>query len=61
MKWCCFWERDRCDEELTRELESYLEHEEDEKAGAGLSREEARSAALRKLGNITGSARRSTG
>ncbi|MGH8638627.1 MAG: ADOP family duplicated permease, partial [Burkholderiales bacterium] len=53
MSWHRFWQRKRRDEELTRELESYLAHEEDEKIGTGLSREEARSAALRRLGNVT--------
>ena len=37
MSWRRFWQRGRRDEELALELESYLEHEEDEKAGAGLS------------------------
>jgi hypothetical protein len=53
MSWRRFWQRTRRDEEVTRELQSYLEHEEDEKINAGLSLEEARSAALRKLGNVT--------
>jgi predicted permease len=53
MSWRRFWQRGGRDEELARELESYLAHEEDEKAGAGWNREEARSAALRKLGNVT--------
>jgi predicted permease len=53
MSWRRFWQRKRRDEDLARELESYLAHEEDEKVGAGLSGEEARSAALRKLGNVT--------
>lgn len=48
-----FWQRKRRDEELARELESYLAHEEDERAGAGSNAREARSAALRKLGNVT--------
>jgi predicted permease len=54
MSWHRFWQRGRRDEELARELESYLAHEEDEKVSTGLSREEARCAALRKLGNVTG-------
>src|SRR6266542_4588722 len=54
MRWHRFWQRERRDEELARELESYLAHEEDEKVSTGLSREEAQCAALRKLGNVTG-------
>ncbi len=53
MSWRRFWQRERRDEELARELESYLAHEEDAKLDAGLSHEQARSAALRKLGNVT--------
>jgi predicted permease len=53
MSWRRFRQRGGRDEELARELESYLAHEEDEKVGAGWNREEARSAALRKLGNVT--------
>jgi putative ABC transport system permease protein len=53
MTWRRFWQRGRRDEELAQELQSYLAHEEDEKVAAGLSREEARFAALRKLGNVT--------
>ncbi len=54
MRWHRFWQRERREEELARELESYLAHEEDEKVSTGLSREDARCAALRKLGNVTG-------
>ena len=53
MSWRRFWQRGRRDEEFARELESYLAHEEDDKVDTGLSSEEARSAALRKLGNVT--------
>jgi predicted permease len=53
MAWRRFWQRKRRDEDLARELESYLAHEQDEKANAGWSPGEARSAARRKLGNIT--------
>jgi putative ABC transport system permease protein len=53
MNWRRFWQRKRRDEELARELESYLAHEEDAKVNGGLRPEEARSAALRKLGNVT--------
>ena len=52
MGWRRFWQRKRRDEDLARELESYLAHEEDEKANAGWSPGEARSAARRKLGNV---------
>ena len=53
MAWCRFWQRKRRDEDLARELESYLAHEQDEKANAGWSPAQARSAARRKLGNVT--------
>ena len=53
MSWQRFWQRERRDEDLARELESYLTHEEDDKVKAGASQAEARSAALRKLGNAT--------
>ncbi|MGH9385184.1 MAG: ADOP family duplicated permease [Vicinamibacterales bacterium] len=57
MKWRCFFERQRRDEELAREIESYLEHETDERMAAGRDRgvspKEARRAAQRKLGNAT--------
>jgi predicted permease len=51
MSWRRFGQRKRRDEDLAQELESYLAHEEDE--NTGLSRDEARSAALRKLGNVS--------
>lgn len=48
-----FWQRSRRDEELMREIESYLAHEADLQAGRGLASDEALLAARRKLGNRT--------
>jgi len=48
-----FFRRRRWDEERARELESYLETETDENVARGMSRQEARYAAHRKLGNLT--------
>src|SRR6185503_18990758 len=46
-----FFRRRFWDEERARELEAYLEHETDENLARGMSAEEARYAARRKLGN----------
>ncbi len=48
-----FWRRGRRDDELGDELETYLAHETAERLRDGLSADEARQAALRKLGNTT--------
>ena len=48
-----FWRRRQRDDELTRELESYLVHEIAERMTEGLDHDAARDAALRKLGNVT--------
>jgi len=48
-----FFRRDRWDAERTRELESYVAIETDENIGRGMAPGDARSAALRKLGNRT--------
>ena len=48
-----FWRRGRRDDELGDELETYLAHETVERMRDGLNADEAREAALRKLGNTT--------
>ena len=48
-----FFRRRYWDEERARELEAYLEIETDENVARGMSPEEARYAAKRKLGNLT--------
>jgi len=48
-----FWQRRRRDEDLTREIESYIAHEADLQASKGFSAEDAAWAAQRKLGNKT--------
>jgi hypothetical protein len=48
-----FWRRQRRDDELTRELESYLAHEIDARIADGQSPDAARADAIRKLGNVT--------
>ncbi|HXX24670.1 MAG TPA: ABC transporter permease [Terriglobia bacterium] len=53
MSWIRFFRRRRWDEERARELEAYLEIETDENMAGGMSPEEARYAAQRKLGNTT--------
>ncbi len=53
MRWIRFWQRARRDEDLARELESYLAHEEEQRQAAGAPPEDARAAAMRKLGNAT--------
>ena len=51
MSWTRFFRRRYWDEERARELEAYLEAETDENIARGMSPEEARYAAHRKLGN----------
>ena len=53
MSWTRFFHRRRWDEERARELEAYLEAETAENIARGMSAEEARYAAHRKLGNTT--------
>jgi putative ABC transport system permease protein len=51
MSWRRFFRRDRWDKERTHEIEAHLEIETDENIARGMSPEEARYAAQRKLGN----------
>ncbi len=53
MPWSHLWRRRERDEELVRELDSYLAHEIDDQVAAGRTLEEAQIAANRKLGNVT--------
>ena len=53
MRWKRPWRRKRRDNELAREIEAYLAQEIDDNLAAGLNREEASWAALRKFGNAT--------
>jgi predicted permease len=53
MSWIRFFRRRYWDQERARELEAYLEIETDENIAHGMSPEEARYAARRKLGNLT--------
>src|SRR5208283_423850 len=53
MSWTRFFRRRQWDEERARELEAYLEAETDENIARGMSPQEARYAARRKLGNTT--------
>jgi predicted permease len=53
MKWSRFWQRARRDDDLRRELEAYVEQETADRMADGLSPEDARWAAERKLGNVT--------
>jgi putative ABC transport system permease protein len=53
MSWTRFFRRRYWDKERARELEAYLEIETDENIARGMSPEEARYAARRKLGNLT--------
>jgi putative ABC transport system permease protein len=53
MSWRRFLHRQQRDEELAREIESYLGHEMDEGLARGMSEEQARAAARRKFGNTT--------
>jgi putative ABC transport system permease protein len=53
MGWKRFFRRNAWDEERARELETYLQIEIDENIARGMTRQEARYAARRKLGNPT--------
>ncbi len=53
MSWTRFFRRRYWDGERARELDAYLETETDENIARGMSAEEARYAARRKLGNTT--------
>ena len=53
MRWRRFFRRNLWDEERARELQAYLEIETDENIARGMSPEEARYAAQRKLGSAT--------
>ncbi len=53
MSWLRFLRRGRRDDELARELESYLAHEVEDRVASGETAESARDAAARKLGNTT--------
>jgi putative ABC transport system permease protein len=53
MSWRRFFHRNRWDDERARELEAYLAIETDENIARGMSPDEARLAARRKLGNRT--------
>lgn len=53
MRWRRFWQRKLRDEDLSREVDSYLAHELDDNLARGMSPEDARYAALRKFGNPT--------
>jgi putative ABC transport system permease protein len=52
MGWSRFLLRRRWDEERARELEAHLQHETDDNVARGLSPDEARHAAERRLGNV---------
>lgn len=53
MKWSRFWQRQRRDADLQRELDAYIEQETANRIADGMSPDEARWAAMRKLGNVT--------
>src|SRR5215467_4850666 len=53
MSWKKFFRRSRWDDERSRELSSYLEIEIEENVRRGMSRDDAATAAHRKLGNAT--------
>jgi predicted permease len=53
MGWRRFWRRERRDEELDLELQSYLDHEAERQRADGLPPHAARLAAMKKLGNAT--------
>jgi hypothetical protein len=53
MSWTRFFHRHHWDEERARELEAHLQIETDENIARGMSLEDARFAAVRKLGNVT--------
>jgi len=51
MKWLRFFRCTREDEEVSREIAAYIEIETDQNIARGMNPEEARFAALRKLGS----------
>ena len=53
MSWRRFFRRGRWDRERAEELEAYMAMEADDNRALGMNAEEARRAALRKLGNST--------
>jgi hypothetical protein len=53
MHWPRIWKRKQRDAELSRELEIHLAHEFDDNLAAGMNADEARRAAISKLGNRT--------
>src|SRR5580692_5430991 len=53
MSWTRFFRRERWDRERERELQGYLDLETEENIARGMTPEEARYAARRKLGNPT--------
>ena len=53
MRWRRYFQRKRRDEELAREIETYLAQEIDDNIAAGRTPDEARCAAIRKFGNPT--------
>lgn len=53
MSWLRYFRRERWDAERRRELQSYVELETDDNIARGMSPDDARAAAVRKLGNST--------
>jgi predicted permease len=53
MNWSRFWQRQRRDADLRRELDAYIELEVANRIADGMSTHDARVAAERKLGNVT--------
>ena len=53
MKWSRFWQRRRRDADLQLELDAYIEQDTADRIARGMSPEDARRAAVRKLGNVT--------
>jgi putative ABC transport system permease protein len=53
MRWRRYWGRSRRDDDLARELEVYLAQETADNIARGMSPDDARFAAQRKLGNVT--------
>jgi hypothetical protein len=51
MRWFRFLHRSREDDELSREIEAYIDIETDQNIARGMNPEEARFAAMRKLGS----------
>ena len=53
MSWSRFWQRQRRDADLQRELDAYLQQETADRVADGMPADEAHWAAARKLGNVT--------